>query len=115
MGRFRRSEPSITGSEIVASGGASPCLEERSKVGGARKLKQVFFSFRCSEKLNLDMLPVMGISSAPVKTLDDFTDWLTDVQSRYPNLEITLPANLDEWEDHLAKIGLDPLCFISKS
>jgi len=75
------------------------------------KLKQVFFSFRCNEKLNLDMLPVMSISAEPVKTLDDFTDWLTDVQSRYPNLEITIPANFDEWEDHLTKIGLDPALF----
>jgi hypothetical protein len=75
------------------------------------KLKQAFFSFRCNEKLNLDMLPVMSISNEPVKTFDDFTDWLTDVQSRYPNLEITIPANFDDWEDHLNKIGLDPALF----
>jgi hypothetical protein len=75
------------------------------------KLKQLFFSFRCNEKVNLDSLPVMGISTAPVKTYDDFADWLTDIQSRYPNLEITIPQNFDEWEEHLNRIGLDPALF----
>src|SRR4029077_5086011 len=42
------------------------------------KLKHIFSSFRCSEKLYLDILPVMGLSAAPAKTLDDFTDWLTE-------------------------------------
>lgn len=75
------------------------------------KLKHVFFSFRCSEKLHLDMLPIMGISASPAKTLDDFTDWLTEVQSRYPNLEVTLETNFDSWDEHLGKIGLDSALF----
>jgi hypothetical protein len=75
------------------------------------KLKHIFFSFRCSEKLHLDLLPVMGISANPAKTLDDFTDWLTETQSRYPNLEVTLETNFDSWDEHLGKIGLDSALF----
>src|SRR5208282_2133010 len=75
------------------------------------KLKHSLFSFRCNEKLNLDTLPVMGISPNPVKSYEDFLDWLTNIQSRYPNLEITIPNNFDEWDDHLIRIGLDPALF----
>jgi len=69
------------------------------------KLKQFLFSFRCSEKFNLETMPVMGFSQDPAKSFEEFTDWLHSIDGRN---EPVIDPGLDEWEEHLIKIGIDP-------
>ena len=69
------------------------------------KLKHQVFSFRCSEKFNLETMPIMGHSANPAKTFEDFTDWLNSVDGR--NEPVINPGH-DDWEQHLTDIGLDP-------
>lgn len=74
-------------------------------------LKNLFFSFRCTPKAGFEHLPILGLSSTPSKSFEDFRDWLHDFGSKNPHLEVVVEHEMNEWESYLERIGFDPGIF----
>ena len=74
-------------------------------------LKNLFFSFRCTQKAGFDHLPILGLSPTPSRSFEDFRDWLHDFGSKNPHLEVVVEHEMNEWESYLERVGFDPGIF----
>lgn len=75
--------------------------------------KRRFFSFAAVPEFGLDQLPVLrtGGTAKPIRSIDQFLDALREAEQRHPAMDLVLPNDQKEWEEHLERIGLDPFLF----
>jgi hypothetical protein len=74
-------------------------------------LKNLYFSFRCTDKIGFKTLPILGIHPSPSKSFEDFRDWLRDLGNKNLNLELTIEHDMTDWERYLERVGFDPAIF----
>jgi archaellum component FlaC len=73
-------------------------------------LKRRFFSFAAVPDFGLEQLPVLGLGT-PARSIDRIFDELREAEQRHPAMDLVIPNDQTEWEQHLERIGLDPFLF----
>jgi hypothetical protein len=74
------------------------------------ELKRRFFSFAVAPGFGLEQLPVLGLGK-PVRSIDALLDELREAEQRHPAMDLVIPEDQTDWEQHLERIGLDPFLF----
>lgn len=77
------------------------------------ELKRRFFSFAAAPDFGLDQLPVLRAAGGvkPARSIDKLLDDLREAEQRYPAMDLVIPNDQTEWEQHLERVGLDPFLF----
>jgi hypothetical protein len=75
-----------------------------------QELKRRFFSFAAVPGFGLEQLPVLGLGT-PVRSTDKMLDDLREAEQRHPAMDLVIPDDQTEWEQHLERVRLDPFVF----
>lgn len=96
----------IVGQVLAWKGGvATPDDESR--------LDREFFTFRGSERVPFDALPFHGLNPQPLTNLTKVKDWLAQLSSEYPQLEVERAdqRSKGKWRSILDRVGIDTELF----
>ena len=74
------------------------------------ELKRRFFSLAATADFGLEQLPMLGLGT-PVRSIDKLLDDLREAELRHPAMDLVIPNDQTEWEQHLERVGLDPFLF----
>lgn len=77
------------------------------------RLDREFFTFRGSERVPFESLPLHGLHPQPLTTLAKVKDWLAQLGSEYPALEVERgdQGNKGKWRQTLDRVGIDTELF----
>lgn len=73
-------------------------------------LKRRYFSFAVVPQFGMEQLPVLGLAK-PVRSVEKILDELREAERSFSAMDLVIPNDQTEWEQHLERIGLDPFLF----
>lgn len=77
------------------------------------RLDREFFTFRGSELVPFESLPVHGLNPQARTSLKKVKDWLSELEAQYPQLEVERgdQSNKSKWRETLDRVGIDTELF----
>jgi len=106
VGKNLFSSTRVVGQVLAWRGGVAAQNDEA-------RLEREFFTFRGSETNSFDSLPFHGLGAQPLATIAQVKDWLAQLGSEFPALEIERgdQSRKGKWRETLDRVGIDTELF----